>query len=151
MIMNLKEVIAQRKNAEENNVIYITGQRNTYPEGLYLVTAMLIEDELVFSEFNTGYQIDKPDGSQFELHGHNLHANGRNVETGEEFEDMQVTANDKIISELDKNPKATLLVKTSTRKRSRGDGTYQVLELKKIGKKKELTELANEMIGTVTV
>ena len=150
--MNLVEVIKARKDAEANGVIYITGQRNNYPEGFYLVTAVLdSNDELIFVEFNTGYQIDRPDGSQFELRGHNLTVNGRNIETGEEFEDMQVTASDKIIDAMDKNPKSSILVQTKMRKRSRGDGEYQILELKKIGKKAELKEHAQELLGKVTV
>ena len=146
--MNLIEVKKARKDGEANGILYITGQRNSYPAGLYLVTAVLDDNEdLIFVEFNTGYQIERPDGTTFELHGHNLTCTGQNIESGEEFNNMQVTASDEIIDAMDKNPKASILVQTVERKRSRGEGTYQVLELRKIGEKKELEEHAEDLLG----
>ena len=132
--MNLTEVKTKIKDAVKNGIIYITGQRTVYPDGLYIVEPLVDDDDdLIFSEFDTFRKYEDHEGNEMSLKGFSLHCKGRQSDgEGTEYPDMEVTADKKIIDEVDKNPASVLLVQTVMRDRSKGPngedrGAYQIL------------------------
>ena len=130
--MNLNDVQQQMKTSEENKVLYATGQRRTYPDGIYIFQAILDENgQPVINEINTGIVTER-NGEQYYIHIFTLVGAVHNVDTGAEFKDLEITLSNDMIRILESDCNISLVVQTQWRARRGnppGQKDYQVFKL----------------------